>query len=90
MPPPTSAELPETVLSRIVSDVALKMPPPLAAGVAGEGAAADRQRPGVADAAADVRGVAGEVLPLIVSVPALRWRRRRHRKGRSCRRGCCR
>ena len=37
------------------------MPPPSVGGVAGDGAAADRQRPAVVDAAADEgRGVAGE------------------------------
>ena len=72
IPPPLDlAMLLDRVLPLTVSVPSFWMPPPRRGGVAGQGAAADRQRAVVVDAAADLGGVAGQVLPLTVSVPLL-------------------
>ena len=73
MPPPTEAELPDRVLSLTVSvAVVVDAAAVSVGGVAGEGAAADRQRPGSCRCR---RRCAAElpdrVLSLTVTVPAL-------------------
>ena len=72
--PPSMAPLLVKVLPLTVTVPKLKMPPPASGGVAGEGAAAHRQRPAkfVEDAAAAESASAEllvKVLPLTVSVP---------------------